>query len=44
MWGVEKLGVTICDHGEGDFEASLELAGMGEAVQQAFMLGRHLHL
>lgn len=29
--GVEKLGVTICDHREGDFEASLELAGMGEA-------------
>lgn len=34
MWGVEKLGVTICDHGEGDFEASLELAGMGEADQE----------
>lgn len=32
--GVKKLGVTICDHGEGDFEASLELARMGEADQE----------
>lgn len=28
------MGVIVCDHGEGDFEASLELAGMGEADQE----------
>lgn len=28
------MGVIVCDHGEGDLEAALELAGMGEADQE----------
>lgn len=41
---VRRLGVVICDPAEGDFEASLELAGVGEADQEVFVLGRALHL
>lgn len=28
------MGVIVCDHAEGDLEAALELAGMGEADQE----------
>lgn len=41
---VRRLGVVICDPAEGDFEASLELAGVGEADQEVFVLGRALRL
>lgn len=34
MRRVSKLGVIVCGHGEGNFKASLELAGMGEADQE----------